>query len=88
MLSGQSGSRQVSIQKQADFWVLLPPLPEQHRIVCCVDEVMVVCDELEQALRSAENERAQLLEAVLHEALNGGAVGAELAQATAKVGDG
>ena len=79
----QTTRNQVSIQKQADFWVLLPPLPEQHRIVSCVDEVMVVCDELEQALRSAEKERAKLLEAVLHEALNGRAGDPELAEATA-----
>jgi type I restriction enzyme S subunit len=49
----------------------LPPLAEQHRIVAKVDELMAVCDDLERALTTAQAERAGLLEALLHEALDG-----------------
>ena len=48
----------------------LPPLAEQHRIVAKVDELMVLCDQLETSLVQGEQTRSKLLEAVLHEALD------------------
>jgi len=51
--------------------VPLPPLAEQHRIVAKVDELMALCDQLEQQLRQADQQRRRLLEAVLEEALGG-----------------
>ncbi len=51
--------------------VPLPPVAEQHRIVAKVDELMGICNELEVALTTAQSERGRLLEALLHEALNG-----------------
>ena len=59
----------------------LPPLAEQHRIVAKVDELMALCDELEAQLTSAATTRARLLEATLHEALNGTGDTAEAAMA-------
>jgi hypothetical protein len=47
----------------------LPPLAEQHRIVAKVDELMALCDQLEQQLSQAEQSRRGLLEAVLQELL-------------------
>lgn len=47
----------------------LPPLAEQHRIVAKVDELMSLCDQLEDSLVKGEQTRSKLLEAVLHEAL-------------------
>jgi len=47
----------------------LPPLAEQHRIVAKVDELMALCDQLEQQLSQADQQRRRLLEAVLVEAL-------------------
>ena len=44
----------------------LPPLAEQHRIVAKVDELMAVCDELEQAQTTRENRRDRLVAATLH----------------------
>jgi type I restriction enzyme S subunit len=68
-IMAQTTRNQVSIQKQAEFHVLVPPLAEQHRIVAKVDELMTVCDELERSLASEETERIRLLEALLHDAL-------------------
>jgi type I restriction enzyme, S subunit len=52
----------------------VPPLAEQHRIVAKVDQLMAVCDQLEATLASAQDGRGRLLEALLHEALEGAAV--------------
>jgi type I restriction enzyme S subunit len=49
----------------------LPPLSEQHRIVAKVDELMALCDQLEQQLNQADQQRRRLLEALLAEALGG-----------------
>ena len=47
----------------------IPPLKEQHRIVAKVDELMALCDELEEALSSALDERGRLLQAFLRDSL-------------------
>lgn len=52
----------------ADFAVLpfpLPPLAEQHRIVAKVDELMVLCDQLEVARTAREATRDRLVAASL-----------------------
>ena len=51
--------------------VALPPLAEQHRIVAKVEALMAVCDELERSLATEQTERGRLLEALLHDALEG-----------------
>lgn len=53
----------------ASFAFPVPPLAEQHRIVTKVNELMCLCDQLEEQLHSATAINEQLLEAVLHEAL-------------------
>jgi type I restriction enzyme S subunit len=47
----------------------IPPLAEQHRIVAKVDELMLLCDQIEERLSVAENARARLLDALMAEAL-------------------
>jgi type I restriction enzyme S subunit len=49
----------------------LPPLPEQHRIVAKVDELMALCDQIETQLTTTQSESRHLLEAILHETLTG-----------------
>lgn len=43
----------------------LPPLPEQHRIVAKVDELMALCDRLEARQADAESAHAQLVKTLL-----------------------
>ena len=47
----------------------LPPLAEQHRIVAKVEELMVLCDQLEAQITTADSTRARLLEGTINEAL-------------------
>ena len=47
----------------------LPPLAEQHRIVAKVDELMTLCDRLEDSLSTGCDTRLRLLDAVLNDAL-------------------
>lgn len=49
----------------------LPPLNEQKRIVAKVDELMRLCDELEEQLRQSKEESERLMQAVLREAFEG-----------------
>lgn len=53
----------------SDFLIPIPPLAEQHRIVAKVDELMVLCDQLEASLTTADETRRKLLDALLAEAL-------------------
>jgi type I restriction enzyme R subunit len=49
--------------------ILIPTLAEQHRIVAKVDELRALCDQLEQQLHQADQQRRRLLEALLAESL-------------------
>lgn len=55
----------LSIGKLAQFYVPLPPLTEQDRIVAKVDELMVLCDRLEAEQADAEAAHAKLVETLL-----------------------
>ncbi|MGH7802558.1 MAG: hypothetical protein ACREOW_18365 [Thermodesulfobacteriota bacterium] len=50
----------------------LPPLEEQNRIVTKVDELMKLCDGLEEQLKQSKEESERLMQAVLQEAFEGG----------------
>jgi type I restriction enzyme S subunit len=65
------GNWGISAGRLKSCYFPLPPLAEQHRIVAKVDELMALCDQLEQQLSQAEQGRRGLLEAVLREALAG-----------------
>jgi type I restriction enzyme S subunit len=55
----------ISREKIIATSVPLPPLPEQHRIVAKVDELMAFCDQLEQTQSDNIAAHAQLVEALL-----------------------
>jgi type I restriction enzyme S subunit len=56
-------------QRLAALPIPIPPLAEQEAIVTRVDELMVLCDQLEIALAEREARRDALMESLLHEAL-------------------
>jgi type I restriction enzyme S subunit len=64
-----NGVPHISSKQVEAASILIPPLAEQHRIVAKVDELMALCDQLEQQLSQADQQRRRLLEAVLAEAL-------------------
>jgi type I restriction enzyme S subunit len=43
----------------------VPPLPEQHRIVARIDQLMALCDTLDQQIDAATGKQAELLDAVM-----------------------
>ncbi len=45
--------------------LVLPPLPEQHRIVARIDQLMALCDALEQQIDAATDKQNALLNAVM-----------------------
>lgn len=45
----------------------LPPLPEQHRIVAKVDELMALCDQLDAAITARDATASQYAEAVVRQ---------------------
>ena len=74
----------VSKKQLENLAIPLPPLAEQHRIVAKVDELMALCDRLEDGLDSTDGPRNRLLESLLqvtltpsaYEAATAGAAGA------------
>lgn len=55
----------LSMSKLKDFPIPLPPLSEQQRIVAKVDELMALCDRLEQHLKDATDKQTAILNAVV-----------------------
>jgi type I restriction enzyme S subunit len=58
-LIGTAGQDNISVTKSRSILIPLPPLPEQHRIVAKVEQLMAQCDELEK-LR-AERDKKRLI---------------------------
>ncbi|MGS0614834.1 restriction endonuclease subunit S [Xanthomonas oryzae pv. oryzicola] len=52
-------------EKMEKLVVPVPPLPEQHRIVAKVDELMALCDRLDTRQADADSAHAQLVQALL-----------------------
>lgn len=63
------GQASISQPQVASMEIDLPSLAEQHQIVAKVDELMALCDRLEASLADNETNSRDLLEAVLHKAL-------------------
>jgi type I restriction enzyme, S subunit len=63
------GQVNISVSKCRRLPIPIPPTSEQQRIVARVDELLALCDQLEVALTAGEGRRRDLLESLLHEAL-------------------
>ncbi|MBX9637475.1 restriction endonuclease subunit S [Nitrosomonas sp.] len=55
----------LSIGKLSQFIIPIPPLPEQHRIVAKVDELMALCDQLETQHNNAAEAHEKLVSHLL-----------------------
>ena len=62
-MTGTAGQKRVPAKYFANSPFPLPPLAEQHRIVTKVDELMVLCDQLEAARAEREETRDRLVAA-------------------------
>ena len=65
----QTTRNQVSITKQALFFVALPPLAEQHRIAPKIDQLMALCDQLKSRLTQARQLNQQLASTLVEQAV-------------------
>ena len=68
---GVAGQNNISVTQAHNMRIPLPPLPEQQRIVEKLDELMRMCDELEQSIKASQEQNEKLLQQVLREALRG-----------------
>lgn len=55
----------LSMSKLSKFPIPLPPLAEQKRIVEKVDQLLALCDELEERIGKAEEKRGEILEGMV-----------------------
>ena len=55
----------INAQKLSKFVIPLPPLEEQKRIVAKVDELMTLCDKLEQQLTQSYSQAEKLMESTV-----------------------
>ncbi len=69
-VKGQTTRDFVSIKAQYNFFIRMPPLAEQKRIVVRTNELLSLCEGLEIKLSAGELAGGQLLSAVVHTLLN------------------
>lgn len=55
----------ISMSDIMGFWVPLPPLREQHRIVARINHLMALCDKLDSQIEAGTNKQEALLNAVV-----------------------
>ncbi|SEG23528.1 restriction endonuclease subunit S [Nitrosomonas ureae] len=59
----------LNLSKVKETVIPLPPLPEQHRIVTKVDELMTLCDQLKSTITQASQLQKKLADAVVEQAI-------------------
>lgn len=69
IMRGVAGQQRVPSEYVYNSLIPLPPLPEQHRIVAKLEQLMQLCDDLEQSIRQSKEQTNMLLQTALREAL-------------------
>ncbi len=64
--AGREGLPKYNLEQ---FVTPLPPIDEQHRIITKLDELMLLCDNLEASIKESKAQNEALLQQVLREAL-------------------
>lgn len=64
-VKGTAGQDNLSLEQCRDIEIPIPPIEEQHRIVEKVDQLMALCDGLEQNLAAAAEKQAGLLNSLM-----------------------
>lgn len=55
----------LSMTNVSKFLIPIPPIVEQERIVARIDQLMALCDNLEQSITAASGSRTALLNAMM-----------------------
>jgi type I restriction enzyme S subunit len=71
-VGGGTHTNKLNLRDLATISVPLPPLVQQRQIVAMVDDILALCDGLEDALARRDSTRSDLLDAMLREVLAGG----------------
>lgn len=77
LITGMTAPR-VNVKMVKDYWIPVPPLKEQRRIVAKVNELMALVDELETQLSAYRATAKNLLEALIAELTAAGASSLEV----------
>ena len=64
-LAGGSATPIINKQKWSSIHIPLPPLAEQKRIVAKIEQLMTLCNTLEQQIKDATDKQAGILNAVM-----------------------
>ena len=70
-LIGTAGQDNISVTKSKNIKVPLPPFREQQAIIEVVEQLMQLCDALENQIILAKEKEESLMQAIIHHALEG-----------------
>jgi type I restriction enzyme, S subunit len=65
VLTSATAQPLISGGKIYPILIPLPPLAEQHRIVAEIDQLMGMCDRLEELIEAAKSKQTDLLNALM-----------------------
>jgi len=68
-MTGTAGQKRITRDYFSGKHFPLPPLPEQHRIVAKVDQLMALCDALKSRIQEAQTIQTQLADAIVEQAV-------------------
>jgi len=69
-----SGVKNINSTEISQLRVPLPPFQEQHRIVARINQLMALCDTLDQQIDATTNKQTELLNTLIRAQSKGGAV--------------